>query len=94
MGGPAKVQGDGVRRRDFLRQAGRTLAAGVGIVLATSAVASADPDVDCCSCCRSDTCPTCSGPKVRYSCSCGGSQCCICHTGVGMCFGSGNTCYC
>jgi hypothetical protein len=87
MDADGALEDTGTRRR-FLRQAGMTLAAAIGFALLPRRAEAA-----CCSCCKSSSCPTCSGTPVRYKCACGGVSCCICHDDVGNCFGS-QICYC
>ncbi|MBO0846565.1 MAG: hypothetical protein J2P22_14235 [Nocardioides sp.] len=59
-----------------------TVGAGLGVILLPEAAHAANIH-----CCKDSTCPTCSGPPVRYRCtsSCFGNFC-TCHADVGQCF--------
>jgi hypothetical protein len=86
----ADLHGVDGSRRDFLRQLGKTLLVGVG-VMTVAAMRAPDSVVTCC---RDDTCPTCPGAKVRYSCrdSVGNVCGCTCHANVGRCYTYGGVC--
>lgn len=74
-------------RRQFLRSAAATLAAGVGLAL----IPFSEAQAACSGCCPDSTCNnSCPGSPIRYRCQPG--NCCICHDPVG-CFGT-QQCYC
>lgn len=76
-------------RRSFLRRAGVTIAAGLGLALVPISQAMASVIT----CCRegSASCPSCPGSDVKFICQCsgGGNPFCICHQPTGGCFQHG-----
>jgi len=66
-------------RRRFLKQAGTTLAAGIGIALIPSVAHASQV-----TCCPDSSCSmTCQGTPIKYRCTGSCPSYCTCHTNVG-----------
>jgi hypothetical protein len=76
-------------RRAFLRQAARTIAAGIGVTLAIPSIARAATDSNevCCKAnCSLPGGGGCLSGQVKYLCNGVCGQYCTCHNNVGDCY--------